>query len=106
MRQKNFTRLDGLIGESNLQKFDKEFAKLVDIALKEMLFKTDGFGHPERTQKKYKEAIEAMIEIRRYLLAELIEMWGSWHDKGDCFPTMIQLGKNSKNFASVIIEEE
>ena len=103
MVEKNYVRLDGIIGEKNLQRFDKEFNKCVDLALREANVITDGNGHPERNQKNYEEAIDRMKQARRYMLAQLIEMFGSWKDKGDCFPVGIQLGKGSKNFASVII---
>ena len=105
MKEKNYMRLDSIIGENNLQRFDKEFSRCIDIALKEAGIKTDGMGHPEKEQEHYEECIERMIKARRYMLAQLIEMWGSWKEKGDCHPKGIQLGKNSKFIASVIFEE-
>ena len=101
----NYIRLDGIIGEDNLKRLDMEFSRCVDIALKEAKVKTDGTGHPERGQKHYDQAIDRMIQTRRYMLAQLIEMWGSWKEKGDCHPKGIQLGKGGNSFASVIIEK-
>ena len=105
MEEKNYERLDGIIGESNLQEFDNAFSKVIDIALKEANVKTDGTGHPEKGQKHYDEAVDRMIRTRRYMLAQLIEMWGSWKEKGDCHPKGIQMGKGSTTFASVIMEK-
>ena len=105
MEKKNYERLDGIIGEENLQRFDNEFSRCIDIALKEAGIKTDGRGHPERKQEHYKDCVDRMIRARRYMLAQLLEMWGCWKDTGDCHPKGVQMGKNSKFFASVIIEE-
>ena len=33
-----------------------------------------------------------IIENRKYLLAYLLEMYSTWHEKGDCLPSYVQLG--------------
>ena len=91
MQGQNFMRLDGIIGEKNLGKLDAEFNKLIKIIIESKEFK----GKPEAT-----------IEARKYILAELIEMFGTWHKKGDCLPTGIQIGRGSSIFASVMLEGE
>jgi hypothetical protein len=88
-RLPNFLRLDGIIGDINLQDFDAEFRKLVEIVIESKRFKTRN---------------EAIIEARKYILAELIEMFGTWNKKGDCLPTGIQIGRGSSIFASVVLE--
>ena len=105
--ERNFIRLDGVIGENLLKKIDNSISKAVDKGLKELrpMTKTDGNGHPDRNSINYNKEIEDMIELRKYILAELLEMWGSWHEKGDCFPKCVRLGRGSEFFASVIIEK-
>lgn len=88
---KNYERIDHLIGIQLLQKLDESFRECEQEAINGL--------RPE-----YNEA-EARKIARRYLLAELIEMFGKWSREGDCFPNGIQLGQGSKKSASIVLEK-
>lgn len=105
MEKTNYERLDHIIGEDNLKIFDNEFKKCINIALKYSGIKLDDTGYPDKKQDNYDEAIKKMILVRRYMFAQLLEMWGSWKQTGDCHPKGIRMSKGSNKFASVIIEE-
>ncbi len=51
----------------------------------------------------FKDTDVAEIEIRKYILADLIERFGSWKEEGDCLPVGVPISK--KKIANVIIEE-
>ena|SRR3990167_9609938 len=105
MWKANYNRYDGIIGEKQLQKIDKEIAKSVDIVLKDLGYKTNDDGHPKREGEDYPRAVEIMKDVRRYILGELLEMWGGWSDKGDCLPQGTQLGKNSNKYLYLEVRE-
>ncbi|KKK42273.1 hypothetical protein LCGC14_2168920 [marine sediment metagenome] len=96
--ERNYERLDHVIGENNLQKIDRAINECEEIALNKV---QKEFG------KSDKKRLDAMrIGLRKYLMAQMLEMFGTWKKAGDCLPTGIRFGKFSNKYISCIVEEE
>lgn len=51
--------------------------------------------------------IDELINNRRYLIATILEQYGTWRKEGDCLPTLIKLGRFGDSYIKVdIINEE
>ncbi len=52
----------------------------------------------------FKDPNIAEVELRKYIISDLIERFASWKELGDCLPTGMPISKDK--IASVIIENK
>ena len=91
----NWTRADYEIGEELLGKLDTAFKACVEK-----------FVNEKRGTKTTGDFLDILrMEGRRYVFAELLEMHGTWHNKGDCLPNQIKLGKTAIDYLNINLTE-
>lgn len=102
---RNYRILVAEVGEDILVRFDKAIIAASKKYFKNKRMLVDEKGLPLPAAVDYEEQLDDLIELRRYIIAQFIETWGSVREIGDALPTGIPMGRHTEKVASVVLSD-